>query len=166
MLNKKHVDLSQVSRHVICFQGPLQPSPVTGRLEPWQPAWQRHIYRYFISVPIIAVCLCAVFCVMIISLQVQVSSNSISINRRRRNFFRNLIRTFPLRQDWWDAQLRIRGFPAWLGYFPKIMLAIVITLMDEAYFKIAIWLNDKGNYVKVYLWFLFRHHCMGILFFL
>lgn len=25
------------------------------------------------------------------------------------------------------------------------MLAVVISLMDEAYFKIAIWLNDKGK---------------------
>lgn len=37
----------------------------------------------------------------------------------------------------------------WLGYLPKVMLAVVITLMDEAYFKIALWLNDKGNLKKV-----------------
>lgn len=48
-------------------------------------------------------------------------------------------------QDWWDGLLEYRGFPMWLGYLPKIMLAVVISLMDEAYFKIAIWLNDKGK---------------------
>lgn len=48
-------------------------------------------------------------------------------------------------QDWWDAFLTNRGFPLWLGYIPKIMLAVVISLMDEAYFKIAVWLNDKGK---------------------
>lgn len=42
-----------------------------------------------------------------------------------------------------------RGFPLWLGYIPKVMLAVVISLMDEAYFKIAIWLNDKGKQVWV-----------------
>ncbi|KAK4884573.1 hypothetical protein RN001_000844 [Aquatica leii] len=101
------------------FRGPLQPSPVTGRLEPWQPAWRRHFYRYFVSVPLIAVCLAAVFIVMIVSLQIQ---------------------------DWWDRQLYARGLPSWLGYVPKVMLAIVISLMDEAYLKIAVWLNDKENY--------------------
>lgn len=98
------------------FQGPLEQSPVTGRLEPWQPAWRRYVYRYFVTVPIIAVCLCAVFFVMIVSLRIQ---------------------------DWWDYQLEQRGYPNWLGYLPKILLAVVITVMDEGYFKIAIWLNDN-----------------------
>lgn len=40
-----------------------------------------------------------------------------------------------------------RGLPSWLGYVPKVMLAIVISLMDEAYMKIAIWLNDKGRWI-------------------
>ncbi|XP_015837199.1 anoctamin-8 isoform X2 [Tribolium castaneum] len=101
------------------FRGPLQPSPVTGRLEPWHPTWKRHVFRYCISVPIIVICLSTVFFVMIVSLQIQ---------------------------DWWDGLLSARGLPMWLGYLPKIMLAVVISLMDEAYFKIAIWLNDKENY--------------------
>ncbi|XP_066152104.1 anoctamin-10 isoform X2 [Euwallacea fornicatus] len=101
------------------FRGPLRPSPVTGRLEPHHPVWKRHIYRYCVSVPVIAVSLFTVFVAMIISLQIQ---------------------------DWWDAFLTNRGLPLWLGYIPKIMLAVVISLMDEAYFKIAVWLNDKENY--------------------
>jgi anoctamin-8 len=105
---------------MICSQGPLQPSPVTGRLEPWHPTWKRHVFRYCISVPIIIVCLSTVFFVMIVSLQIQ---------------------------DWWDGLLSAKGLPMWLGYLPKIMLAVVISLMDEAYFKIAIWLNDKGECV-------------------
>ncbi|CAH1111241.1 unnamed protein product [Psylliodes chrysocephalus] len=101
------------------FRGPLERSPVTKRLEPYHPPWKRHIFRYFISVPIITVCLIAVFCIMIVSLQIQ---------------------------DYWDNFLRNHGLPHWLGYFPKIGLAVIISLMDEAYFKIAIWLNDKENY--------------------
>lgn len=99
------------------FNGPLETSPVTGRLEPHYPVWKRYVFRYCITVPAIALCLCCVFAVMIASLQIQ---------------------------DWWDLQLRLRGFPVWLGYVPKVMLAVVISLMDEAYFKIAVWLNDKG----------------------
>lgn len=57
---------------MICSQGPLQPSPVTGRLEPWHPTWKRHVFRYCVSVPIIVVCLSTVFFVMIVSLQIQV----------------------------------------------------------------------------------------------
>lgn len=91
---------------------------MTGRLEPCYPAWKRHAFRYAISVPLIAACLCCVFGVMIASLQIQ---------------------------DWWDEQLRHRGFPESLGYVPKVMLAVVISLMDEAYFKIAVWLNDLGE---------------------
>ncbi|XP_060518982.1 anoctamin-8-like isoform X3 [Cylas formicarius] len=112
--------LFRLPRHVIvCFQGPLKPSAVTGRLEPFQPTWKRHVFRYCVSVPIIAVSLITVFLVMIISLQIQ---------------------------DWWDAFLTNRGLFHWLGYLPKIMLAVVISLMDEAYFKVAVWLNDKENY--------------------
>ncbi|XP_019755048.2 anoctamin-8 isoform X1 [Dendroctonus ponderosae] len=112
--------LFRLPRHVIiCHQGPLRPSPVTGRLEPYHPVWRRHIFRYCVSVPVIIVSLLTVFLVMIVSLQIQ---------------------------DWWDAFLANRGFPLWLGYIPKVMLAVVIWLMDEAYFKIAIWLNDKENY--------------------
>ncbi|KAJ8983111.1 hypothetical protein NQ317_001855 [Molorchus minor] len=112
--------LFRLPRHVIiCSQGPLEKSPVTGRLEPYYPSWKRHVFRYCISVPLIAVCLSTVFFIMIVSLQIQ---------------------------DYWDGVLRNRGLPLWLGYLPKIMLAVIISLMDEAYFKIAIWLNDKENY--------------------
>lgn len=100
------------------YNGDIATSPVTGRLEPYFPTWKRHAFRYVVSVPIIALCLCSVFAVMIASLQIQ---------------------------DWWDQQLSARAFPMWLGYVPKVMLAVVISLMDEAYFKIALWLNDKGN---------------------
>ncbi|XP_017753327.1 PREDICTED: anoctamin-8 isoform X3 [Eufriesea mexicana] len=101
------------------FTGTLETSPVTGRLEPTYPRWKRNIFRYFVSVPIIATCLFFVFIVMILSFQIQ---------------------------DWWDARLESRGYGFWLSYVPKVLLAIVIALMDEAYFKVAVWLNDMENY--------------------
>ncbi|CAK9803259.1 Ano8 [Anthophora plagiata] len=94
-------------------------SPVTGRLEPTYPRWKRNMFRYFVSVPVIAACLFFVFIVMILSFQIQ---------------------------DWWDARLESRGYGFWLSYVPKVLLAVVIALMDEAYFKVAVWLNDMENY--------------------
>ncbi|XP_051172555.1 anoctamin-8 isoform X3 [Leptopilina boulardi] len=101
------------------FRGTLSISPVTGRLEPNYPRWRRNVFRYFISVPIIAVCLFVVFIVMILSFQIQ---------------------------EWWDKKLGTSGYCFWLTYVPKVLLAVVIALMDEAYFKVAVWLNDLENY--------------------
>ncbi|XP_046621598.1 anoctamin-8 isoform X5 [Neodiprion virginianus] len=101
------------------FTGTLERSPVTGRLEPTYPAWRRNVFRYLVSIPVIAVCLFLVFIVMIVSFQVQ---------------------------DWWDAGLESAGYGFWLSYVPKVLLAVVITLMDEAYFKVAVCLNDMENY--------------------
>ncbi|XP_031826677.1 anoctamin 8 white walker isoform X2 [Nomia melanderi] len=101
------------------FTGTLEISPVTGRLEPTYPRWKRNMFRYFVSVPIIAACLFFVFIVMILSFQIQ---------------------------DWWDARLEAGGYGFWLSYVPKVLLAVVIALMDVAYFKVAVWLNDMENY--------------------
>lgn len=48
-------------------------------------------------------------------------------------------------QEWWDAKLLAKGYPFWLSYFPKILLACAITVMDEGYYKVALWLNDCGK---------------------
>lgn len=52
-------------------------------------------------------------------------------------------------QDWWDAHLESGGYGFWLSYVPKVLLAVVIALMDEAYFKVAVWLNDLGMYANI-----------------
>nr|CAD7428021.1 unnamed protein product [Timema monikensis] len=101
------------------FTGTLEVSPVTGRLEPTYPAWKRNVFRYFVSVPIIFLCLLTVFVIMIYTLQLQ---------------------------EWWDTLLTERGYSFYLSYLPKILLAVVIALMDEAYYKVACWLNDRENY--------------------
>ncbi|XP_063222140.1 anoctamin-8 [Bacillus rossius redtenbacheri] len=101
------------------FTGTLEVSPVTGRLEHTYPAWRRNLFRYLVSVPVIVTCLLVVFAVMISNLQLQA---------------------------WWDKQIAERGYPFYLTYLPKILLAVVITILDEAYYKVACWLNDKENY--------------------
>lgn len=47
-------------------------------------------------------------------------------------------------QDWWDKRIESNGYPFCLSYLPKILLAVVISVLDEAYYKVACWLNDKG----------------------
>lgn len=98
------------------FTGTLEISPVTGQLEPTYPAWKRNVFRYLVSLPIIIMCLLVVFMVMIFTLQLQ---------------------------EWWDERITERGYFFCLSYLPKILLAVVITLLDEAYYKVACWLNDK-----------------------
>lgn len=44
-----------------------------------------------------------------------------------------------------------RGLWSCLGVMPKVFLAAAITIMDEGYFKLAVWLNDQGNLSKLYV---------------
>ncbi|XP_045506984.1 anoctamin-8-like [Colias croceus] len=48
--------------------------------------------------------------------------------------------TLLLAQDWWENRI---GYFNWM---PRAMLAIIIALEEEAYARIAKWLNDKENY--------------------
>lgn len=47
-------------------------------------------------------------------------------------------------QDWTDSKLPEQGLLSCFSVVPKVLLAGAITLMDEGYFKLAVWLNDKG----------------------
>lgn len=47
-------------------------------------------------------------------------------------------------QDWTDSKLPEQGILSCFSVVPKVLLAGAITLMDEGYFKLAVWLNDKG----------------------
>lgn len=49
-------------------------------------------------------------------------------------------------QDWTDAKLPEQGILSCFSVVPKVLLAGAITLMDEGYFKLAVWLNDKGMF--------------------
>lgn len=51
-------------------------------------------------------------------------------------------------QDWWDSKLPEESVLCCLSVIPKVLLAGAITLMDEAYFKLAVWLNDRGKSLK------------------
>ena len=40
---------------------------------------------------------------------------------------------------------------SWLSVIPKVLLAGAITLMDELYYKLAVWLNDQGLLLHISL---------------
>jgi len=93
-------------------------SPVTGRLEPMDPAWKQNIFFYFISLPTILFCLLVVFYIMLVIFELQ---------------------------EWVNELVQREAIPSWVYFVPKILLAVVISGLDELYKKIAIWLNDKGE---------------------
>ncbi|XP_052102473.1 anoctamin-8-like isoform X2 [Mytilus californianus] len=101
------------------FTGDLRESPVTGRLEPYYPQWKRNLFRYFVSLPVVLLCLLVVFVVMLLIFQFQ---------------------------EWINRKVAVDSYPGFLTVIPKILLAICIGISDEIYKKIAFWLNDMENY--------------------
>ncbi|XP_058119949.1 anoctamin-8 [Anopheles ziemanni] len=125
------------------YKGPLEESSVTGRLEPREaPAWQRRAFRYLVSFPIIGLCLVLVFVVMFLMLRLQDWLDQ-HLPYSSAGLWECMC---IVSQDWWDAKLPEQGVFSCLSVIPKVLLAGAITLMDEAYYKLAVWLNDKENY--------------------
>ena len=92
-------------------------SLVTGRLEPFYPSWKRRLFRYFVSIPVIGVCLSVVFYIMLLIFELQ---------------------------EWVNGLVKSEEIPSLCRFLPKILLAVVIGILDEIYKKIAVWLNDMG----------------------
>ncbi|XP_038077941.1 anoctamin-8-like isoform X1 [Patiria miniata] len=101
------------------YTGDPQISPISGRLEPHFPAWKRNLFRYFVTLPIILLCLAITF---------------------------GIILTLFELQEFVNRQIEKERFSGWVGVLPKILLALVIYVLEEFYKKIAHWLNDKENY--------------------
>ncbi|EDV26289.1 uncharacterized protein TRIADDRAFT_22642, partial [Trichoplax adhaerens] len=95
------------------YRGDYQPSPVTGRLEPYFPTWKRRLI-YCVTIPVILFCISVVFVVMLLCFKLQ-------------EFFNE-------------------HAPAWTVHFPKMLLALSVSVMDDVYKKIAVKLNDWENY--------------------
>ncbi|XP_052796169.1 anoctamin-8-like [Mya arenaria] len=101
------------------YTGHLVTSRVTGRPERHYPAWRRYLFFYFVSVPVIAMCLLIVFCIMLMIFELQ---------------------------EWVNGLVKSDILPSFCLHVPKVLLAICIGILDEIYKKIASWLNDKENY--------------------
>lgn len=69
------------------YKGHLVESPVTGRLEPEESlVWKRRAFLYFVSFPIIGLCLFAVFIVMFVMLRLQVRDFDVWMIFSNKNF--------------------------------------------------------------------------------
>ncbi|XP_067872114.1 anoctamin-8 isoform X2 [Heterodontus francisci] len=98
------------------FRGVKRVSPVTGCEDFYYPPWKRRLFQYFVSLPVCLFCLCVVFLTMLICFELQEFVSS------------------------------IKELPRIVTYFPKVLLAVVATILDDVYKKIAYWLNDMENY--------------------
>lgn len=101
------------------FQGELEVSSVTGRLEPFYPIWKRNLFRYFVTLPVVILCLCIVFAVMLANFYIE-----------------ELI-----------TKLVDIGEYAFIAkVFPKVCHAVSIFTLDRMYTRVAYWLNDMGKF--------------------
>uniref|UniRef100_UPI00398F60C3 anoctamin-8-like n=1 Tax=Pristiophorus japonicus TaxID=55135 RepID=UPI00398F60C3 len=98
------------------YRGVKRASPVTGCEDFYYPPWKRRLFQYFVSLPVCLFCLCVVFLTMLICFELQEFVSS------------------------------IKELPQIVTYFPKVLLAVVGTILDDVYKKIAYWLNDMENY--------------------
>ncbi|XP_077331552.1 anoctamin-8 isoform X3 [Lithobates pipiens] len=98
------------------FRGVKRISPVTNCEELHYPPWKRLLFQSCVSLPICMSCLFFVFIVMLACFELQ------------------------------EFVLSIRELPRLVRFFPKILLAIIVSSCDEVYRKIAYWLNDMENY--------------------
>ena len=55
----------------ILLQGDLEISAISGRLEPDFPVWKRNLFRYFVTMPIILLCLVITFAAMLSIFELQ-----------------------------------------------------------------------------------------------
>ncbi|XP_063770651.1 anoctamin-8 isoform X3 [Pseudophryne corroboree] len=98
------------------FRGVKRISPVTNCEEFYYPPWKRLLFQSCVSLPVCMSCLCFVFVVMLACFELQ------------------------------EFVLSIRELPRLVRFFPKILLAVIVSSCDEVYRKIAYWLNDMENY--------------------
>ncbi|KAK7008996.1 anoctamin-8 [Biomphalaria glabrata] len=101
------------------FKGDLVKSPITGHLELAYPAWKRLLFQYFVTFPVIAICLAFVFIIMLLCFELQ---------------------------EWVNGLIAEEELPYIFSFLPKVLLAVVVTILDEVYKEIAIWLTHKENY--------------------
>ncbi|CDQ89363.1 unnamed protein product [Oncorhynchus mykiss] len=120
------------------FRGVKRCSPITGCEELYYPPWKRTMFRWMVSLPICLLCLCFVFLAMLVCLEMQLSQQEIASS----DIFPKvmIIKHGP------EFVMEIKELPSITRFIPKMLLAIVVTVCDEVYRKIAHWLNYMENY--------------------
>ncbi|CAI4231922.1 unnamed protein product [Auanema sp. JU1783] len=102
------------------FQGDyLAPNPVSGRMEPFYPAWKHAIIRYGVTYPLTVFCVLFMFMAMLVIFMIQ---------------------------DAFDYYFGSSFFLKIFCYLPMIVYALMIVISDKLYRLLALYLNDLENY--------------------
>ncbi|GFS11038.1 anoctamin [Elysia marginata] len=101
------------------FKGDPVKSPVTGQLELSYPPWKRFLFIHFVTAPVVLIGLAFVFVAMLLCFELQ---------------------------EWVNGLIDDEELPYVFSFLPKVLLALVVSVLDEVYKKLAIWLTFKENY--------------------
>ncbi|RUS79435.1 hypothetical protein EGW08_012812, partial [Elysia chlorotica] len=101
------------------FKGDPVKSPVTGHLELAYPPWKRFFFIHFVTAPVVLIGLAFVFAAMLLCFELQ---------------------------EWVNGLIDEEELPYVFSFLPKVLLALVVSVMDEVYKKLAIWLTFRENY--------------------
>lgn len=102
------------------FNGQVIYERSSDKIQVIYPEWRRKVIKYAITFPIIIFSLVSLFYIMFYALEFQ---------------------TY-----WDDTLIAHNDYPSWSSYVPKILFAIVSSLLDAIYYRIAVWLNCQENY--------------------
>ena len=102
------------------FMGEVTYDETTDTLSVDFPHWKRQLIKYALSLPIISICLVMLFAIMFYILKFQ---------------------------TYWDQVLiEKHEYPEWTSYLPKIAFAVIVNLLDDLYYRLAVFLNNLENY--------------------
>ncbi|KJH42857.1 hypothetical protein DICVIV_11154 [Dictyocaulus viviparus] len=101
----------------------LAPNPVSGRMEPFYPAWKHAIIRYGITYPLTFFCVFCMFAAMLVIFQVQDMADL---------YFGS---SFPF---------------SCICRLPMIVYALMVLISDKLYRHLALFLNDLGLCISQY----------------
>ena len=110
------------------YYGTIQKNPITDRLEPHYPKHKRMLKFYCVSVPVVLFCLFLAFLVMLFYFWLQEHAD---------NFY--------------SKQNNVFGLMVVL--MPSLVYAIIISVMNAFYRKMATALNDWGKILLIYSYF-------------
>ena len=110
------------------------------------------MFRYFVTIPVITICLLVVLVSVVLILELQVNIKEIINNKSKikKKIISEIKSKYLLFsnfffQQWWDIVIKERGYFSFLSFLPKVLLAIIIPILDNIYNEIALWLNDMGK---------------------
>lgn len=98
------------------FEGKVGPDPITGRMTPQYPYWKTLRQIYFVSVPIILMCLILAGYITIAQFWVE------------------------------DYLISVYGIESYIPLIPSIVISIWIALLPTQYSKFATWLTNLENH--------------------